>query len=281
MINFPIRKVGVVAPSGIFSRPRLQQSKALLQTWGIESLDAPNLYSEHLFMAGTHSERFADLKWAISHPEIDLIWFARGGYGTVHLLDMIDWSTLSKPVLGYSDATALLIHLYQNGQTALHGPVLHALNDHDTPQSQTAARHFLKLGQFTELQGDWLWGSKVPIEGPVTGGNLCVLSTLCGTPYAMRSKGHIVLLEEIAEPAYKIHRMLSQLRLSGAFEGALGIAFGELTQCRIPHGATWTMEDVIVDALKPLDIPIYMNLPFGHGGQNILWQYGHHIQLRA
>ena len=90
----------------------------------------------------------------------------------------------------------------------------------------------------------------------------------------MKSEGHIVLLEEIAEPAYKIHRMLTQLRLSGAFKGALGIAFGELTQCRTPHGATWTMNDVIIDALKPLGLPIYMNLPFGHGGNNMLWKYG-------
>ncbi|MEC8379383.1 MAG: LD-carboxypeptidase [Myxococcota bacterium] len=279
MTTFPIHTVCVVAPSGQFSSTRLAQSTDLLHKWGFKTIETPHLHSGHLFMAGKDTERRSDLVWAANHPEVDFIWFARGGYGTVHTLSAMDWSEVKQPILGYSDATALLIHLYQSGGTAIHGPVLHALSDHDTDQSRQAVQNYLNSGTLPPISGDWLWGPKAPVKGPVTGGNLCVLSTLCGTKFSMRANGHIVLLEEIAEPAYKIHRMLSQLRFSGAFDGALGIAFGELTHCQVPSDAPWTMHDVIIDALKPLGIPIYTNLPFGHGGLNLLWQYGQPISL--
>lgn len=272
-------KIGVVAPSGIFSPSRLAQSINLLNSWGIECVKSPNLFAQHLFTAGTPEQRIQDLHWSIQDPDINFIWFARGGYGTISTLSEFDWAAVSKPIMGFSDATAMLVALYQSGGSAIHGPVLHSLNDHVDAQSQTATRDLLHHNQRPVLEGDYLFGSKDRIAAPITGGNLCVLSSLCGTPHQLNANGHIVMLEDIGEPAYKIHRMLTQLVLSGSLDGAVGIALGEFTDCRIPQDANWTLEDVFVDALKPIQCPIYKNLPFGHGTHNLPWKYGSLLQL--
>jgi muramoyltetrapeptide carboxypeptidase len=274
-----ISHIGIIGPSGIFSPERLEVSRSLVRSWGVESTCAPQLFAKHYFTAGTKEQRISDLQWAISSPNLDALWYARGGYGTIETLSSIDWQNISKPIIGFSDATAMLCTLYQNGGTAIHGPVLQSLADHADSESQAFVHAYLNRDECPPLRHRHLWGSTDAITAPITGGNLCVLSSMAGTDYAFKSDGHIVLLEDIAEPAYKIHRMLTQLIMSGSFDGAVAIGLGEFLNCHLPKEANYTLEDIILDALKPLEIPIYKALPFGHGPKNHLWKYGQYLKL--
>lgn len=269
-------RIAIIAPSGIFNPERLATSVKIVHQWGYETVEAPNLHARHHYTAGTAQQRREDLRWALTHDEVDAVWFARGGYGTVHLLDDLPWSELDgRPVIGFSDATALFVAMDRVGVgDAVHGPVLHSLADHVDDNSRDALHRLLRLGTETHLTGEHLCGPRQSVVGRVIGGNLCVCASLAGGPWSLRGAGAILLLEDINEPPYKIDRLITQLKHSGAFDGVVGVALGEFTNCHAPKGADWTMEDVFIDLLSPLNVPVVMGLPVGHGARNVAWRYG-------
>ena len=270
-------KIAVVAPSGIFDPGRLVASKALVASWGYQLVEAPNLHARYRRFAGTVTQRRDDLAWAMTDPEIDAVWFARGGWGTMDLLDGLPWSAMedSRLVLGFSDATALLSAMDRYGLAGgVHGPVLHSLADHVDDASRAALRRLLAEGDTVALDGRPLCGPSRPAQGRVIGGNLTVLASLAGTPWAMRAHGAIVVLEDVGEPAYRIDRALAQLIRSGGLDGAVGVGLGEFSSCRTGKGADWTLEDMLVERLRPLNIPVVAGLPVGHGSANVAWGHG-------
>jgi muramoyltetrapeptide carboxypeptidase len=269
-------RIAVVAPSGIFNPERLAAGLALLRSWGYEPVEGPNLSARHRFTAGTAEQRQADLAWALTSPDIDAAWFARGGYGTVHILDGLPWSEMDgRPIVGFSDATALFCAMERVGVPgAVHGPVLHSLADHASDETRAAVKALLHGGEETMLAGRLLCGPARPVSGRVIGGNLCMLASLAGTPWALQGQGAIVVLEDIGEPPYKLDRLITQLRLSGALSGVAGIALGEFSGSSAPEGAGWDIEALFSDLLAPLNVPVVTGLPIGHGAENRPWRYG-------
>jgi len=266
----------VIAPSGIFDPDRLALGFDLLSSWGLRPVAAPHLDARHRYTAGTVQERRADLAWALSSPDLDAVWLARGGSGAVHLLPGLAAAVVDdRPLIGFSDATALFCALRSAGVgRGVHGPVLHSLADHADDASRAWLAAMLLRGQGGLLPGTHLAGPSARVDAPLVGGNLCVLASLCGTPWALQAEGCIVLLEDIAEPAYKIDRMIQQLRFSGCFDGAVGIALGSFTSCPVPQGAGWTLSDLLADLLAPLDLPVLTGLPVGHGPANRSFVFG-------
>lgn len=269
-------RIALVAPSGIFDPARLAGGQALAESWGYTFVHAPHLHSRHRVTAGTVAERRADLVWALTAPDIDAVWLARGGWGTMDLLDGLPWSELDgRPIIGFSDATALFTAMDRLGVTgAVHGPVLHSLADGTDAGSQAALRHLLQTGTTVRLPGHHLCGPAWAVSGRVIGGNLCVLASLAGTPWALRAAGGIVVLEDVGEPAYRLDRLLAQLCHSGALEGAVGVVLGTFSQCALPPGADWTLEDLLLDRLAPLNIPVIAGVPVGHSPANRAWCHG-------
>jgi muramoyltetrapeptide carboxypeptidase len=277
-------RIAVVAPAGVFSPDRLKYAIELLAAWGYEAVLAPNVKARRRYLAGTVDERAADLAWALTAPDIDAVWFARGGYGTAQILARVPWDRLDRrPVVGFSDATALLAPMANRGLSAVHGPVLHGVVDFDlgsdppvTPidtESRNVLRRLLVTGEAPALPGRPLCGPREPVQGRVVGGNLTVLASLCGTPWALDAAGAIVALEDIREAPYRIERALCQLIDSGAFKGAAGVALGDFYQCR-PDAPDYTLADVLRDHLGPLGIPVVFGLPFGHSVHNYAWIHG-------
>ncbi len=119
-------KIAVVAPAGRFDKKRLNRGMQILQEWEYTLVPGPNLDAAHRYFAGTSEQRAADLNWAFTDPDIDAVWFARGGYGTVQVLDQIDWSAVDdRPVIGFSDATALFSSMVGQGVCRpIHAPVI-------------------------------------------------------------------------------------------------------------------------------------------------------------
>ena len=263
-----IRNVAVIAPSTAFNNEQLEVSLDLLRSWGVQAHKAPNLYAKEPFTAGTVAQRLTDLEWAFS-GNFDAVWSARGGYGSIQLLEQMPLADI--PLIGFSDATAMLNHRYTLGlRQLIHGPVLYSLHLRNE-SSIEHMRNFLINGTLPSLPLTPLTSRAIP-KAPLVGGNLCMLTTLCGTPYQPSYENCVVVIEDIAEPAYKIDRMLLQCIQSGLFDGIAGVLLGTFTDCSAPEGVK--LQAVITQRLSPLGVPIAETPVIGHGQCNWPWKFG-------
>ncbi|MEC8423479.1 MAG: LD-carboxypeptidase, partial [Myxococcota bacterium] len=222
-------RVAVISPSGVHDPVRLAHGVALVESWGLAFSMGPHAEARFRYTAGTVAQRASDLVWALTDPDVDAVWFTRGGFGTAHLLESVPWEHLDgRPVIGFSDATALFAGMWARGRgTAVHAPVLHSLADHVDSRSRAELRAMLLEGGPVHLPGAQVAGPVGRVEGPLVGGNLCVLASLAGTPFAISARGCILLLEEIGERPYKVDRLVTQLHRSGALDGVRGVALGQ------------------------------------------------------
>ena len=265
----PGARVAIVTPAGVPDPARLAASLDLLRAWGLDPVLGPHVGAVRRYTAGTADQRSADLVWALTDPAIDAVWFGRGGFGTAHSLTAIPFEALDdRPILGFSDATALFSALAARGVgRPVHAPVVHSLADLVDADSKAALQAWMG-GAGVSLPGRALGGGFSPVEAPVVGGNLCVLASMCGTPFAPRLAGKILLIEEIGEAPYKLDRLVTQLRQSGAADGLRGIAVGELTGCNPPAGASYTADEVMAELVGAFGVPVVVGLPVGHGARN-------------
>lgn len=277
------KTVAVVAPAGIPDMDNIERSIALLQSWGLTVLRGEHLADRFRYLAGTDEDRSADLNWALSDPSVDIVWIARGGYGCVRCLPTLPARVpCHKTVIGFSDATALFCALKTMPNVRLiHGPTMNSLvakvDDH-TRQSVLA----MLLGADAKpVALRRLHGSDEPVEGALGGGNVTVLASLAGTRWHARWDGAIVLLEDVTELAYRIDRSVTLLKESGAFDGARAFVLGDFIRCGVPPGADFTVEDVLVDLLRPFGVPILAGFPIGHGARNVSWEYGARASIEA
>lgn len=259
-------RIGVFSPAGPCDPERLRRSLELLRSWGYEPVPSPVSARPQSYLAGDDRQRLAGTVWALSDPELDAAWLTRGGYGITRLLPHLPWEALSpRPVLGFSDATALLYPLWRRGWRQLvHGPVLHSLADR---VDRERMRRFLRSGSAPALGGRAVNGS-AGASGPLVGGNLCVLNSLTGTPEQFRAPGSLLLLEDVTEQPYRLDRYLTQMLQAGCLEGVQGVALGEFTDCGLEA------ESVLLELLEPLGIPILTGVDVGHGASNAPFVYG-------
>ncbi|WP_214410847.1 S66 peptidase family protein [Sphaerisporangium fuscum] len=264
----PGDRVAVVAPSGPVDPVRLARGRQVLtEKLGLDVVVMPRVLNRRGYLAGSDAGRAADLQEAWLDPEVRAVICARGGYGATRLLDLFDWPAMAaarpKILLGSSDITALhQAFAVRLGVASCFGPMpaCETIADETGPEPATLAH--LRASLFEPGLPDPVAAEQVIVpghaEGPLTGGNLALLAALCGTPYAMRAEGRIVLLEDVGEEPYRIDRMLTQLLQAGCLEGAVGIALGSWVDCGDPM-------NVLVDRLAPLGVPMIAGLPIGHG----------------
>lgn len=271
--------VAMVAPAGIHDPDRLDAGLALARARGVDVRALPGMLQPHRYLAGDDDHRAEQLIEALTDPRWAGVWISRGGYGLTRILDRLEGVELgNKPIIGFSDVTALFAALHPRGLGPLiHGPVVHSLPITD----DASLEHLFDLlaGRETApLEGTpWVDGTA---EGWLCGGNLCLLATLCGTPWQLDVSGAILVLEDVGEYAFRLDRMLQQLRSAGALEGVAGIAVGTFEGCRVPGGADYTLRDVLLDHLGTLGVPVIGDLPIGHGAANRAFAWGAAASLR-
>ena len=259
----------VIAPSG-----RLREGTALdrgIKIWreqGYRVEISPDITDGWGYLAGTDATRRAQLAIAWSDPECRAILCVRGGYGGMRLLEDWQWSPIVTPkwLIGFSDITALLWSLAQQGIVGIHGPLLTTLADE--PEWSIDRLFGLVTGQpLPPLQGDsWVGGVAT---GKLLPCNLTVATHLLGTAFEPDLTGTILAIEDVTEAPYRIDRLLTHWRLTGALAKVAGIAIGRFSQCDPPAGVpSLTVAEVLRDRLTDLQIPIVANLPFGHDGCN-------------
>lgn len=273
----PRLPIAVIAPCGAYNVERFEAGLAIARERGLDLRPLPGNLAPHRYLAADDATRLTQLRTALEDPTYGAVWIARGGYGLTRILDSLDLEGLApKPVIGFSDVTALFNVLYANGLgPCVHGPVVHSLPQTDAA-SLDALFHLLE-GQRTDLEGSvWVPGRA---EGPVVGGNLCLLAATAGTAQQLDAHGCILVLEEIGEPAYRVDRMLQQCVSAGLFDGVKAVVLGEFVSCRVPDGAEWTLEDMLREHLEKLGVPVLANVPVGHGARNHAFAWGDHAAI--
>jgi muramoyltetrapeptide carboxypeptidase len=267
-------RVGVISPAGPTNRSDLEPGLRLLSSSGFEVFLAPHVYDRKDYLAGDDEARLEDLHTMFRDPGVKAIFCARGGYGTLRLLNRIryDWIKENpKIIAGYSDVTALLLAIYRmTGLITFHGTVVRELSQHNHRNWESLLRLLsmnkplsIHLTEKTAL----LPGRA---EGPLIGGNLSLICHLLGTRFLPSLEGCILFIEEKGEPLYRLDRMLTHLALAGQLNKLSGLIAGHFEGCGDIPG----IHRLLMDMLSDLCIPMATGLPVGHGSKNLALPLG-------
>lgn len=276
----PGDRLWVIAPSGALRELTLfNQGLERWRSQGYEVELAPGLEERWGYLAGSDEQRRQQLFRAWKDPDCKAILCARGGYGGARLLENWSWPEASpKWLIGFSDITSLLWSLAQQGISGIHGPLLTTLSQEPDWSVQRLFSWVNGQTPLAPLTGKGWGGGKR--QGLLLPANLTVATHLLQTCWQPDLTGVILALEDVGEAPYRIDRMLTQWRMTGAFQQIAGIALGRFSQCQAkPQVPSLTVEEVLHDRLSDLGIPIVSDLPFGHDGENALLPVGQPVTL--
>ena len=260
--------VGVISPAGPVNKPDLQAGLTKLKASGFKIRIAPHVYNTKGYLAGEDEARLDDLHAMFRNQDIKALLCARGGYGSMRLLERIQYDLIKnnpKIFVGYSDITALLMAFHtMTGLITFHGPMVRecATGLHD---NWVDMLHLLSSNNPFQLDisdGNVLIPGRA--AGILIGGNLSMLCHLAGTPFLPFFDGCILFVEERGEPLYRIDRMLTHLTLTGMLKGLSAIIAGEFEGC----GDISAIDDLLRKMASDLNVPLVTRLPVGHGQRN-------------
>lgn len=279
--------VAIVAPAGILKNREgeINKAKVLLKSWGLHAVVGKHVFNQGQHFAGTDDERCEDFQNALDNKTINAIWCARGGYGSVRILDKLDWTNFKenpKWIIGYSDITAIHSEVHNIGFQSLHAMMCTSLQDDSETIRETIST--FKDAIFGKTLNYTLAGSKYnqpgAVTAPIVGGNLTILHTMLGSETSIDTSGKILFIEEIGEYKYHIDRMLQSLKRAGYFDNCKGVIVGDMTKIKrntTPWGAS--IEQLILDALSEYNFPIAFNMKAGHEKDNRALYLGKTIEL--
>ena len=271
----------VIAPAGPLEEDKITAGTTWLKNNGMTVTVMPHVSAgaTEKYFAATPDARANDLHAAWRNPEIDLIICTRGGFGCSQILPLIDWELLRSrniPLLGLSDITALHLAMLKNGiGTPISGPMLGRLPEMDEFTAEALKRAFIKAAP-TELAAQSLQKGD-DFEAFPRALNLTVAASLCGTPFMPNLSGSLLILEDIAEPPYKIERALTQLKQCGILNQCAGLVFGQFTDCGEPA----QLEHIFRKYAAELKVPAWHGFPFGHEPRTVTLNWNHKLQIRG
>lgn len=275
-------RVAIVSPASKIDPALVDGGAAALENEGFEAVVMPHAKDAAGSFSGAVAERLSDLENALSDPSIDAIVCSRGGYGAVHLLERLDrlpMECFNKWLVGFSDVTALHCLWTRKGYASLHGAMAKYIGRGSGFPCFAAEMGALRGKNVEMALPAHPYNRRGVAEGVVTGGNLAVFGGLIGTPYdpfesvytaeAVESGAvahPMLFIEDIAEPIYKVERILWQLYLRGVFSRVSGVLVGQFTEYRpsADHPDMYTMMHRFFGSIDMPDIPIVYDLPVGH-----------------
>lgn len=262
--------IGIVAPARFIEQKEYPAILQFIETKGFVPVRGKTTWLESGIFAGTDEERATDLQTFLDDPSISSIFCLRGGYGTMRILDKLNFSQFTnrpKWITGFSDITALHARLAHLGIESIHGqmPV------HFQKPSSAIDTLFRTLSgeKLTYQLGNHALNRMGSITAPLAGGNLSMICAMMGTPFALPTRGTILFIEDVGEPLYRLDRMMQQLKLAGTLENLAGLIVGGLTNMEdsTPTFGS-TTEEIILDAVKDYTYPVCFNFPAGHISNN-------------
>lgn len=289
--------VGIISPSAAMAdEMQFQFAREAMEALGFRVVMGKHVAGRRGHLAGTDAERADDLNEMFAHPEVRGIICLRGGSGAARILPLIDYDNIRrnpKPLLGYSDITALHSAIYsQTGLITFHGP------NGSGSWSSFNADQFSKVffeRDLVKYENEQAKGDDLVIkqnrvhtispgsaEGVIIGGNLTVLTAIAGSPYLPDFEGKILFLEDVDEGPYRMDRMMSTLQLTGALDKIKGFVFGQCTGCDPSGGyGSLTLPQILRDFILPLNIPAYSGAMIGHISKQFIVPIGAKVRMDA
>lgn len=265
-------RVAIVSPAGIIKPQVVYNSLPVLADCGWVPYVGKNTFGRFGTFAGTDDERYADLEAALLDPDTRAIICSRGGYGVVHLLDRLDRLPLRddpKWIVGYSDISALHALMTRHGIKSVHAPMTKHISENRGRDTDSRRLFEILSGAMPDLRaGGHPLNRPGEAEGLLVGGNLAVIAGLLSTPFDVIRPGRILFIEDIAEPIYKVERILYTLRLSGVLGQLAGLVVGRFTDYAPDRGSA-SMEEMISRIVADYSYPVAYGIPVGHVDHNV------------
>ncbi|WP_412766869.1 S66 peptidase family protein [Tenacibaculum vairaonense] len=278
--------VALVAPAGILKNRKnvIDKAKQLLEDWGLKVVYGKHMFNQGNHFAGTDDERCQDFQEAMDNPNVKAIWCARGGYGSVRILDKLDFSKFKdspKWVIGYSDITAFHNHIHNLGIETLHAMMGTSMQDkkEDIPHTISTFKKALFGERLSYEITPSKYNRKGNVSGELIGGNIAILTSMLGSESQMSTEGKILFIEEIGEYKYSIDRMLQSLKRAGYFTKIKAVVVGDMTKIKkntTPWGSS--IKQLILEVL-PKNIPVLFDFPAGHEPDNRALIMGRNVEL--
>jgi len=291
--------VGLINPAGATWNPvDIDIVRETFEALGLRVKVGTHVLDRFGYLAGRDADRAADVNGMFEDPEVQGIVCVRGGWGCARLLPLLDFQMIArnpKPLLGYSDITALHMALQsRTGIISFHGPVGIAVWNRFNVDW---LRRVVFEGEGVTFRNDASFNPETTLvqrenrirvirpgtaRGRLLGGNLTVLSAIVGSGYLPDFDGCVLFLEDVGEAPYRVDRMLTQLSLAGILERAAAVVFGRCTDCDPGAGyGSLTLDDVLVDRLGPLGIPAWHGAQIGHIDRQFTLPVGAHVEVDA
>lgn len=277
-------KIAIVAPARKITPKEIRLAITTFEKWGLEIELGKNLFASYHQYAGTDKQRAEDFQKALDNNKIKAIFCARGGYGTVRIIDLLNFNKFKKNpkwIVGYSDVTVLHSHIHHN----LNIQTLHAIMPFNFSKKPTKdSVDTLHKALFGEKISYTISASSLnrqgTAEGILVGGNLSVLYSLLGSSSAIDTAGKILFIEDLDEYVYHIDRMMVALKRAGKLDKLRGIIVGGMTEMKdnlIPFGKN--ANQIVAEAVRGFSYPICFGFSSGHGKRNLSLILGKRINL--
>lgn len=277
-------RIRIVSPAGKIDAEKVIPAVELLQQEGFEVLPGKHTFDQHFQFAGTDADRLSDLQEALDDPNCRAIICSRGGYGAVRLVDRLNFDKFKqhpKWLVGFSDITVLHARFQHEGFCSIHGPMTaYYLKDRSETDSYRKLMQMLRgdLSSFTFDAHQLNRGGRA--EGRLCGGNLSIVYSLLGTALAPDTTGKILFIEDLTEYLYHLDRMMHGLKMAGKLKDLSALLVGSFTEMKdndSPFGQS--VEEIIFEAVKDYDFPVYFNCPSGHIAENMPLLLGEQYSL--
>lgn len=279
-------KIAIVSPARKISPEEIRNAVKVFREWGLEVVQGKHIFGSYHQFAGNDAERKDDLQRMLDDPEIKAVMCSRGGYGTVRIIDKLDFSGFQRSpkwIIGYSDITVLHSHINKN----LGIETLHAIMPVNFPgkcDSNPSVITLKKALWGKELQYEYPASENAragEAEGVLTGGNLSILYSLSGSDSDIDTAGKILFIEDLDEYLYHIDRMMMNLKRAGKLERLAGLIVGGMTDMndnKVPYDKT--AQEIIMEAVEEYDYPVTFNFPAGHLDDNRALIMGRKARLK-
>lgn len=278
--------ISIVAPGRKINELDVTVAIKIFESWGLRVSVAKNIFNNsHSYLAGTDAERLEDFQTALDDVNVKAIVCARGGYGSVRIIEQLTFAPLKrnpKWIVGFSDITAFHLKLNVLGYESIHSTMPVLFSKKESTHSVESLRKIL-FGTDEVLSAPYRNVNRAGVgSGEVVGGNLSLLASSLATPSEPVTKGKIIVIEEISEYLYKIDRMMNQLKQAKKFDQVAGLIVGHFTDIldtEISFGET--VEQIILRAVSEYNFPVAFDFPIGHDEPNLAWRSGGQATLRV
>jgi len=266
--------IGIIAPASPFDKTQLLKGISIIEQLGFQCVFSKDIFKSVGYLAGSDFHRAELFHSVFADNSIKAVWCARGGYGSLRILSLIDYNVIRshpKIFIGSSDVSALLntIHSRCNIVT-YHGPMIASLSDASDITIQSLSDVLFASQVLSIHPKNPLVIKTGKASGIVSGGNLTTLCHLVGTPYQPDFSKHLLLLEDTGEAPYRIDRMLTQMKVAGLFSNIAGIILGSFLNCGNMHDVISIFDDIFSDT----NVPILAGFDVGHGEPNLMIPIG-------